>query len=362
MNKKFGASAVLERAGLPVFLGLLIVFFWVVPATDGLFMTSSNIQNILANQTVTGLIALAMLTPLLAGYFDLSASAIAGVSNVTVGALLATYHDSVFVAIVIGVLFAVAIGAMNGFLVAVLRLNAFITTIGTYILISGLLNLYTQGRTINAGIPLSFSLWSGGKWFGISRTFWLLIIAALAMWFLVRQTPFGRRLVAIGSNESAARLAGFRVDRTVFLTFVISGFVAGLAGALLTSQNGGADSTTAISYLFPALAAVFLGQTAINPGQPNVWGTMFAVFLVAVGVDGFTLMGAADWLSQVFNGVALILAVALSTFMARSRERRARIAQLEALRADTAANSPGPPDAIAALSNGASVEGATNPG
>lgn len=334
MFRKFGVSDVLERGGLAVFMVLLIIFFWLIPATNGLFMTSQNIQNILANQTVTGLIALAMLTPLLAGYFDLSAAAIAGVSNVTVGALLATYHEPVLVAIVIGVIFAIAIGAINGFLVAILRLNAFITTIGTYIAISGLLDLYTHGRTINSGIPLSFSLWSGGKWLGISRTFWLLMLAALVMWCLVRQTPFGRRLVAIGSNEPAARLAGFRVDRAVLLTYLISGLFAGLAGALLTSQNGGADSTTAISYLFPALAAVFLGQTAINPGQPNVWGTILAVFLVAVGVDGFTLMGATDWLPQVFNGVTLVLAVALSTFMGRGRERRARAAQLEALRAE----------------------------
>jgi ribose transport system permease protein len=117
----------------------------------------------------------------------------------------------------------------------------------------------------------------------------------------------------------------------VFLTFVLAGLLAGMAGALLTTRNGGADATSAISYLFPALASVFLGQTAINPGQPNVWGTMFGLFLVAVAVDGFTLMGAAAWVSQVFNGVALVAAVALSTFMARGRERRARAAELEAL-------------------------------
>lgn len=331
-SRQFSPGYVLERAGIPSFLVVMIVFFWLIPNTSGLFMTSANIQNIIANQSVTGLVALAMLTPLLAGYFDLSVAATAGVSNVMVGSLIATHHQPVFVAVTAGILSGVVVGVINGFLIAVLRLNAFITTLGTYILMSGLLQLYTGGRTINQGIPLSFSLWSAGKWFGIARPFWLLMIIAVLVWFVVKQTPFGRKLVAIGSNEPAARLAGFRVDRAVFLTFVLAGFLAGIAGALLTTRNGGADSTSAISYLFPALASVFLGQTAINPGQPNVWGTIFGLFLVAVAVDGFTLMGAASWVSEAFNGLALVFAVALSTFMARGRERRARSTELDALR------------------------------
>ena len=133
-----------------------------------------------------------------------------------------------------------------------------------------------------------------------------MIVAVLA-WYLLTQTPFGRKLTAIGSNETAARLAGFRVDRMVFITFLLSGLLGAFAGILLTAQNLGADSTTAPSYLFAALAAVFLGQTAIRPGQYNVWGTMFGVFLVAVAVDGFTLLGAQAWVTPVFDGGALLL-------------------------------------------------------
>jgi len=99
---------------------------------------------------------------------------------------------------------------------------------------------------------------------------------------------------------------------------------------LLTSQNLGADATTGPSYLFAALAAVFLGQTAIRPGQYNVWGTMFGVFLVAVAVDGFTLLGAAAWVTPVFDGGALLVSVSFSTLMARARDRRATSAAIHA--------------------------------
>jgi ribose transport system permease protein len=320
---------VLERAGLPIALAILIVLFGLLPQTSKYFFTPSNINVVTRNQSVTGLIALAMLIPLIAGYFDLSAAAGAGVSSVTVAALIVTYHQSVLVSVIAGIVIGTLIGAVNGILVAGLRLNAFITTFGTYILLSGLLDLYTSGASIF--VPINVALWSNGNWLEIARPLWILAIPACIIWFIVRHTPFGRRLTAVGSNEPAARLAGFRVDRAIFLTYVLGGLLAGIAGVLLTSRNGSGDSTSAISYLFPAMAAVFLGQTAINPGYPNVWGTIFAIFFIAVAVDGFSLMGAASWVSLVFNGLALVVAVALSTLIKRSRERAARAAQIAAL-------------------------------
>lgn len=297
--------------------------FLLLPATSGQFGTGANIQVILANQSVTGLIALGMVVPMVAGYFDVSAAAIAGVSNVMMGALVVTHHLPIVVGIIASVAAGCVAGAFNGVLIGILRLNPFITTLGTYIVVSGLLDLYTQGKEIS-GVPPSLGAWTLDKWLGIETPFWLLLLVAILVWYMHRQTPFGRKLTAIGSNERAARLTGIRVDRSIFLAYVLSGLLAGIGGVLLTAQSGNADSTTAISYLFPALAAVFLGQTAITPGRYNVWGAMFGLFLVAVAVDGFTLMGAASWITQVFNGAALLLAVTVSMQMTRARERRAK--------------------------------------
>lgn len=320
---------VAEKSGLPILLVALILFFSFSSSTGDVFTSTPNIQNIIANQSVAGLIALGMVIPLVAGYFDLSVAAIAGLSNVAVASLIATHHVSVPIGLLGGLLIGVVAGGVNGLLVGGLRLNPFITTFGMYIIIGGLLQLYTKGQIIS-GMPNAVGEWSSGKWFGIARPFWLLIVVALVVWYVLVQTPFGRKLAAIGSNEGAARLAGIRVDRSVFLIFVLSGMIAGVAGALLTVRTGSADSTTAMSTLFPALAAVFLGQTSINPGQPNVWGTIFGVFVVAVAVNGFTLMGADSWITQVFNGGALLLSVMISSFMAKARERRASTIVLRA--------------------------------
>jgi ribose transport system permease protein len=310
----------------------LIVVFATLPETSTAFRTSANVHNVLANQSVTGLIGLAMVIPLISGYFDLSVAAIAGLSNVTVASMIVNHGQSVTVSLIAGVAVGVLAGAVNAVLIAGLNLDPFITTLGTYIFWAGSLALYTGGLTIANGVPLDFSLWTTGTWFGLPKPFWLLMVVATVTWYLLTQTPFGRKLAAIGSNEIAAHLAGIRTRRAVGISYLLAGLLAGVAGALLTSSNGGGDSTSAISYLFPALAAVFLGRTAIDPGHYNVWGTMFGLFLVAVAVNGFTLMGLAGSVTQMFNGAALVVSVAVATFTARARERKARAVQLEALR------------------------------
>lgn len=314
---------IVEVAALPIFMVLLIVFFMVYPTTRHLFAARPNLINLLGNQSVTGLVAVAMVIPLVCGYFDLSVAAIAGLTNVACAAAMVNYHLSPAVAIVVAIAVGLLAGAVNAFLVAGLKLNGFIATLGTYTLLGGLLELYTNGTSI-FGIPLGFGNWGSLFWLGVPRPFWLLIAVAVIIWYALLHTPAGRQLEAIGSNESAARLVGISVDRLVALSFLGSALVASFAGVLLTSRQGGADPTVATDYLFPALAAVFLGATTIRPGRYNVWGTVIGLFTLAVAINGFTFMGAQAWVTQVFDGLALVLAVAVSTLMRRHRESKAK--------------------------------------
>jgi ribose transport system permease protein len=139
------------------------------------------------------------------------------------------------------------------------------------------------------------------------------------LWFLLEWTPFGRYVQAISSNERAARLVGLHVDRVTASTFILGGFLAGLAGVLIVARVGDGDATTGPSYLFPALAAVFLGATTIRPGRPNTLGTVIGVFFVAESVSGLSLAGASSWISDLFNGIVLFAAAGLSTYFARQR-------------------------------------------
>jgi ribose transport system permease protein len=314
------ALRILERYALVLLIVVMIIIFSTNPASAEVFLSAPNINSILANQSVTGILALAMLVTLVAGFFDLSAAAVTGVASVTVASFTGARIGDPVLAVTIAICVGAAIGALTGWLVAKVRLDSFIITLGLYILLGGVLVWYTQGQTLPTS-P-SFSDISSTKIFGVPSPFILLIVIGILVWLLLQHTPFGRRLEAIGSNVNAARLVGINVDRMIWLSFVLGGALAGLAGCLLASRNGGGDATTGSSYLFPAFAALFLGATAIRPGRFNVWGTIIGVFFLAIAVSGLTLIGASTWVQPVFNGASLVVAVILSTFAARARARR----------------------------------------
>ncbi|WP_246243646.1 ABC transporter permease [Amycolatopsis pithecellobii] len=313
----------LEQFGLPLLLVAMIVVFAVNPTTGAVFSSEANINNILGNQAVTALVALAMVVPLVAGYFDLSVSAVTGLSNIAVAAIIGPYGLPIPVGIVIGLVIGALIGFLNGFLVAKVRLNGFVVTLGTYTFLLGVIAYYTHGALITSGIPPSFGDWTSETTLGVPRPFILLVIVAAIIWYVLAHLPYGRRLASIGSNEDAARLVGINTTRVIWTSFVISGVLAAAAGALQTSRGGAGDPTIGSAYLFPALAAVFLGATAIKPGHYNVWGTIVGVYFLATSVSGLSLLGADVWVQPVFDGIALVLAVALSTLIARRRERNA---------------------------------------
>ena len=144
------------------------------------------------------------------------------------------------------------------------------------------------------------------------------------VWWLLEFTPFGRYLHAIGGNAEAARLSGVRVGAYSWLSLILAGGISGFAGILYTSLTG-PSFTFGATLLLPGFAAVFLGSTQIRPGRFNVWGTMISIFVLAIGVEGLQLLSGATWLSDMFNGVALVAAVALAvTRTSGSRRFRLR--------------------------------------
>jgi ribose transport system permease protein len=146
------------------------------------------------------------------------------------------------------------------------------------------------------------------------------VILAIILWWLLEYTPAGRYLYSVGGNPQAARLAGIRVGRITTGAFVICGVVAAFAGVMLAAELGSSSPDVGVPYLLPAFSAVFLGATQILPGRVNVLGTLIAIFLLATGVKGLQLAGAPGYINDLFNGFALIIAVALAV---RSTRRRA---------------------------------------
>jgi ribose transport system permease protein len=168
-------------------------------------------------------------------------------------------------------------------------------------------------QTVGA-FPDSWSELGNGKTIGIPTIFIFLIIVGLALWFVLEHTPIGRYVLATGGNPEAAKLSGVPTDRVVWGAMIAASTLAGVAGVVYSMRTGVFNTTTGPGYLFPAITAVFLGASQLSQ-RPNVWGTLIAYFALAFGVQGIRLTAeaASVWINPAFQGVALIIAVAVAT-------------------------------------------------
>jgi ribose transport system permease protein len=305
----------LERFGLLIVLfGLIGVFTLALPGT---FFTSTNLTVTLSGQAAILMLALAVTLPLRAGDFDLSVGMVM-IGTGAVIAVLTTRHGMGLVpAVAIALALAAGIGLLNAALIVGLGIDAFIVTLGTMTWLAGVITAFTGGDVIT-GLPTALSDLANTEVLGSipSKVVfgWLL---ALGLWYVYEYTPFGRRLLFTGGNRDAAKLSGVKVGRVRTLAFVWAALIAGLAGVLLAGALGAVDPTSGHAYLLQPYAAAFLGTTVIQFRRFNAMGTVIGVYLLAVGVSGLQLLGVEAWVSDVFNGVVLVVAVAIATVMRR---------------------------------------------
>jgi len=309
-----------ERYALVVLFALTFLFFSVWSKTSSTFPTAANVRVVLGNQAVIGILSLAIIIPLVCGEFDFSVGSVSGITQV----LCAGFMSRLGAPVVVAVLAAIAVGALiglaNGNTVARIGVNSLIVTLGVATALAGFVEWYTKGETIVLHISRRLTDIGSGNWFGIPRTLYFLAVVAALTYYLLEHTPYGRYLHSVGSNREAARLVGLRVERIVLVAFVLSGMLAGIAGVILVARNGNASPQLGtVTDTLQALAAAFLGATAIKPGRFNVLGTMVAIFFLAFTVTGLTLAGVANWINDLFNGAALFVAVLISTIVGRRR-------------------------------------------
>jgi ribose transport system permease protein len=309
-----------ERFALPGLLLLVLIFFSVWPKTGSLFASATNFQEVGFDYVYIGMLALASLLPLVCGEFDFSVGSNAGFTQIVVATAMARFHVPLPFAIMLAIAFGAAVGFGNGNSVARLGVNSLIVTLGTSGVLLGVVEWYTGSQSINNGISGSLINFGSEDVLGIPDVVILLFGVALVVYYVLQHTPYGRYLSSVGSNARAARLVGLRVDRLKLSAFVLAGALAGLAGVLLVAKNGSATPEAGnVTDTLQALAACYLGATSIRPGRFNVLGAMLAVYFIAFSVSGLAIAGVQSWISQVFSGAALFIAVVVSTVMARHR-------------------------------------------
>jgi ribose transport system permease protein len=292
-----------------IYLGVVFIIGFSLLTNQFFNITTAHV--IASTQATAGLIAIALLIPMVCNQFDLSVGSNANLVGMIAVVLQVNLHWSVWPAIILSLAVGFLVGFINGFIVVVLKVSSFIATLGVSSVLTAVTVIVTKDLIPPAPASATWSNITQVQVGGFELIIIYLLAMALLVWWMLEFTPVGRYLHAIGGNAEAARLSGVRVGAWSWLALVMAGGISGFAGLLYTSLTG-PSFTFGPTLLLPGFAAVFLGATQIRPGRFNVWGTMIAIFVLAIGVEGLQLLSSATWLSGMFNGVALVAAVSLA--------------------------------------------------
>jgi ABC-type sugar transport system ATPase subunit/ribose/xylose/arabinose/galactoside ABC-type transport system permease subunit len=324
------AVAFRNMSALYLLAFMFVVFALWVPDT---FLTAGTWRSLLSNQAVTCLVAVGLVVPTACGVIDLAIGAEVGLGAILVARLLVG-HVPIAAAVVLSLLAGAAVGIFSWLMITRARIPSFIATLAVSSLLAAAI-AWISGSEQIVNLPAGFARLGNGQLLGITYPVYIMLAVAVALWYVLERTPAGRRVYATGGNvdamggsSEAAALAGIRVSRVILAALVTSGVVAGLGGLLLTSQLSTGDPTVGPGYLLPVIAAVFLGSTQFRGGRFNIWGTVVAAYVLAVGVKGLQLAGLPIWIPDLFNGAALLVAVGLAAWRRPPVTRREAILRL----------------------------------
>ena len=298
---------------LIVFMVFVQLFANVInPSANGSFLTWSNIINVFRQQTYVGIIACGMTLVIITGNIDLSVGSQLTLYAV-VAAILSWINPALgfFGTILIGGI----VGLINGLLVAGLKLNSFITTLGMSSILGSvaiLANGVGRGRDPNSVL---FNTVGGGSLFGVIPWPVIIMLAVVLIFsFVLKRTVFGQRLYAVGANPVAARYSGVRSRRAICVSYVLCGMCAGLAGAMLIARSVSSNPQAATGKEMDVILAVVLGGTSVQGGRGTIWGSVIGFLFIGFLSAGFTFMGMSTYTRWIIEGVILVAALGFDVF------------------------------------------------
>ena len=310
-----GLIALLNSSLVAAVLAVLILGFALAAPN---FLSANNVLNLLQSVAVIAVLAIGQTFVIITAGIDLSQGAIIGLSGVLgAGVMGATGGPG---SIALGILVAVAIGLIvgliNGLLTAFTRVPAFIVTLGTLSIASGVALLVTGGEPIYELPPAFTGFGTGALWVFPDIILVSLVLAVIGQ-ILLGRTRFGRGVYAVGSNRRAAALSGLPVRRNIVLVFILSGILSAVGGVLLTAYVNSALPTAGANYELDSIAAVVIGGGSLFGGQGTVWASMLGVLLIGVLANGTDLLGVSTYSQTVILGCVVIGAVFVDSFRKR---------------------------------------------
>jgi ribose transport system permease protein len=310
------AATFTNRFGLvAVLVVVIIVYSALLP---GVFDTIADLRVITATQAVVIIMSLGLTFPLAAGEFDFSFGPMVAFASSFLAVLTVEHNIALPLAILVVIAACLGFAAITCFFVVVVGINSLITTLGLGTFITGV-TLLESGSQVLVGPPHALNALSNDLLFGLPYPVYISLGLAAIVWFVYQHTALGRYIYLTGEGRTVARLSGIPVNRIRAGAYLIEALLCAIAGVLNFGHLGSADPNLGTSFLLPATAAVFLGATSIVPGRFNAWGTVLAVYTLITGVTGLELLGGAGYVEDLFNGAALVIAVAAAHLLRRRR-------------------------------------------
>lgn len=294
--------------------GIFIVFCVLVLGlliTSPAFRQPQNLWNILQQNSIIGIVACGMLVMMIAGGFDLSVGSVGAASSMT--AAYVFVHGSIPLGVGCALFVGLVVGTLNGLLIAKARINPFVTTLGTQVLIQGIVFISSNASPIY-DLPEAFTFVGLGRIGPVPVASLIFITVALITWLMLSFTRFGHYVYGVGGNMEACRLAGVPVDTVLIGAFAFGGLCASVAGLVLVGQTGIGSPTAGLTWPLAAIAAVVVGGTPLSGGVGTVQGMVVGTLLLGVMANGLNLFGVSPYWQPAITGLVILAAVGIDTY------------------------------------------------
>jgi ribose transport system permease protein len=289
---------------LVIILIALMSFF---TAQSPYFLTKLNLFNVLSQVSEIGLIAIPMTFIIISGAMDLSVGSIMGLAAVTMGFAFQA-GVGIWISVILALFVGLMAGALNGLLIAKYKMQAIVVTIGTLVMLRGLVYVITEGKPIS-GYPSSFYFLGQGSILGIPFNVFFMVMMFIIGYIIISRTRFGRYIYALGNNEEAVLYSGVNVVKIRFITFLVNGLISAIAGVLLVSRLASAEANLGNGIELDVITAVLIGGTHIFGGKGSLIGTFLGILIIGVLRNGLNLMGVSVLFQTVILGALILIAV-----------------------------------------------------
>jgi len=296
----------ISRVGSLIGLLLIIVILSILSPS---FLTLDNILNLLRQISINALIAFGMTFVILTAGIDLSVGSLLALGSALTAGMLANGMDPLL-AVFLGLLIGLLLGAFNGLVITKGKVAPFIATLATMTIFRGATLVYTGGKPVTGlSDSFTFEMIGRGYIFGIPAPVILMIVVFIILFFILHKTVFGRQVYAVGGNEEASILSGIKADRVKVGVYALTGMLSVLAGIILTSRLNSAQPTAGTMYELDAIAAVVIGGTSLMGGRGRISGTLIGALIIGVLNNGLNLLNVSSFYQEIVKGGVILLAV-----------------------------------------------------